>query len=88
MYSLGELHRQQGRLEEATGCLEWSLAVFCERGLRHWEARALNSQGRLLATKGEQTAAGTAWQSALAIFRELHMPEAVELTALLDQHRS
>jgi DNA-binding SARP family transcriptional activator/predicted negative regulator of RcsB-dependent stress response len=88
MYSLGEIRRQQGRLQEAAGCLEWSLAVFCEHGLRHWEARALNSQGRLLVAKGEQTAASTAWQSALAIFRELDLPEAPEVAALLDQNRS
>jgi DNA-binding SARP family transcriptional activator len=85
MHSLGEVRRRQGRLEEAAGYLEWSLAVFRERGLRHWEARALNSLGMLLVAKGRQAAAGTAWRSALAIFRELRMPEAAEVTALLDQ---
>jgi DNA-binding SARP family transcriptional activator len=88
VYSLGEVRRQQGRLQEAAGYLEWSLAVFCEHGLRHWEARALTSQGRLLVAKGEQTAASTAWHSALAIFHELDMPQAAEVTALLGQHRS
>ena len=83
MHSLGEVRLEQGRLEEAAGCLEWSLAVFYERGLRQWEARVLSSLGTLLAAKGEQAAAGTAWQSALAIFRELGMPEAAEVAARL-----
>ena len=88
MHSLGEVRCRQGRLEEATGYLEWSLAEFRERGLRHWEARALNSFGMLLAAKGEQAAAGTAWQSALVIFRELDMPEAADVAARLELQRS
>jgi DNA-binding SARP family transcriptional activator len=83
MYSLGEVRRQQSRLEEAAGCLEWSLAVFRERGLRHWEARTLKSLGVLLVAKGEQAAVTTTWQSALAILRELDMPEAAEVAARL-----
>ena len=51
-HTLGEVRRQEGRLEEAAACLECSLAVFRDLGFRHWEARALNSQGRLLAAKG------------------------------------
>ena len=82
-YGLGEVRRRQGRLEEAAGCLEWSLAVFCECGLRPWEARALNSLGMLRAARGEQAAAGRAWQSALAIFHELGMPETAEVAARL-----
>jgi len=88
MHSLGEVRCRQGRLEEATGYLEWSLAEFRERGLRHWEARALNSFGMLLAAKREQAAAGTAWQSALVIFRELDMPEAADVAARLELQRS
>ena len=83
MYSLGEVRRQQSRLEEAAGCLEWSLAVFRERGLRQWEARTLKSLGVLLVAKGEQAAATTTWQSALAILRELDMPEAASVAARL-----
>jgi DNA-binding SARP family transcriptional activator/tetratricopeptide (TPR) repeat protein len=83
LYTLGDVRHQQGRLEEAAGCLEWSLAEFCERGLRHWEARALNSHGRLQAAKGDPAAASSACHSALAIFRELDMPEAPEVAAWL-----
>lgn len=75
------MRRQQGRLEEAAGYLEWSLAVFRQCGLRQWEARVLYSLGRLETAKGDPAAASSAWHSALAIFRELDMPEAAEVAA-------
>jgi tetratricopeptide (TPR) repeat protein len=81
--TLGEVRRQQGRLEEAAGCLQLSLATFQGLGFRPWEARALNSLGMLLATRGDPTAACRAWRSALAIFRELDMPEASDVAARL-----
>jgi DNA-binding SARP family transcriptional activator len=83
-YSLGEVRCQQGRLKEAASCLERSLATFHDIGFRPWEARALNSLGMLLA-KSDPTAAGQARHSALAIFRELGMPEAAEVAAWLDR---
>jgi tetratricopeptide (TPR) repeat protein len=87
LHTLGDVRCQQGRLEEAAGCLERSLAAFRDFGYRHWEARALNSLGLLLADKGEPTAACRAWRSALAIFRELGMPEAAEVAARLEHRR-
>jgi tetratricopeptide (TPR) repeat protein len=80
--TLGDLLRQQGRLKEAASCLEHSLATFHDIGFRSWEARALTSLGTLLA-KRDPTAAYRAWKSALAIFRELNMPEAADVAARL-----
>jgi DNA-binding SARP family transcriptional activator/uncharacterized protein HemY len=80
--TLGDVRRQQGRHEEAAGCLKRSLATFHDIGFRPWEARALNSLGMLLAER-DPTAAGRARRSALAIFRELGMPEATETAAWL-----
>jgi hypothetical protein len=37
----------------------------------------------LLAAKRDWTAACSAWRAALAIFRELHMPEAADVAARL-----
>jgi tetratricopeptide (TPR) repeat protein len=51
LYTLGEVRRLQGRLEEATSCLEGSLATFHDFGFRPWEARALTSLGMLLVNK-------------------------------------
>jgi hypothetical protein len=48
--------------------------VFRDLGYRSWEARALNSLGVLLATRGDLTAACRAWRSALAIFRSWACP--------------
>ena len=56
-----------------------------ERGLRPWEARTLDSLGTLLDDKGDHTAARQAWHGALAIFRELGMPEATEVAAWLER---
>ena len=80
--TLGDVRRQQGRLEEAAGCLQRSLATFQDIGFRPWEARALSSLGLLLAVKGDPTAACRAWRSALAILRELDMPEAADVAPL------
>jgi tetratricopeptide (TPR) repeat protein len=85
LHTLGDVRREQGRLEEAADCLERSLATFRDLGHRPWEARALNSLGLLLAAKGDPTAACQAWRSALAIFRELDMPEAGEVAAWLNR---
>jgi hypothetical protein len=57
--------------------------VFRQCGLRQWEARVLNSFGMLHAARGDPAAASSAWHSALAIFRELDMPEAAEVAARL-----
>ena len=86
--TLGDVRRQQSRLEETAGCLERSLATFHDIGFRAWEARALNSLGMLLAVRGDLTAACRAWRSALGIFRELGMPEAIELAAQLNRRCS
>ena len=60
--------------------------MFRELGRPLWEARACNSLGALLATRGDLTAACRAWHSTLAIFRELDMPEAADVAArLVDQ---
>jgi DNA-binding SARP family transcriptional activator len=80
--TLGDVRRQQGRHEEAAGCLERSLATFHEIGRRPWEARALTSLGMLMAER-DPTAADRARRSALAICRELGMPEATEPAAWL-----
>jgi hypothetical protein len=82
---LGDVRRQQGRLKEVAGCLRRSLATFHDVGFRSWEARALNSLGLLLADKGDPTGACRARHSALAIFRELGMPEAAEVAAWLER---
>jgi tetratricopeptide (TPR) repeat protein len=87
LHTLGDIRRQQGRLEEAAGCLEHCLADFRDLGYRPWEAQALNSLGRLHAAKDDLAAARAAWRSALAIFRELNMPEAAEVAARLEHRR-
>jgi hypothetical protein len=68
-------------------CLERSLTTSRDLGYRPREAMALHSLGLLLAAKGDPTAARSAWRAALAIFRELGMPEPLEVAARLD-HRS
>jgi hypothetical protein len=88
LHTLGDVRRDQGRLEEAAGCLEHCLATFRNLGYRPREAQVLNSLGLLLAAKSDPTAAGSAWQTALAIFRELHMPEATEVAVRLDRRCS
>jgi DNA-binding SARP family transcriptional activator/tetratricopeptide (TPR) repeat protein len=83
LHTLGDVRRDQGRLEEAAGCLEHCLATFRNLGYRPREAQALKSLGLLLAAKRDPAAARLAWQTALAIFRELHMPEATDVAVRL-----
>jgi DNA-binding SARP family transcriptional activator len=88
LHTLGDIHREQGRLKDAAGCLQRSLATYRDLGYPHYEARALNSLGMLLAAERDWTAACPAWRAALAIFCELHMPEAAQAAARLDRQRS
>jgi tetratricopeptide (TPR) repeat protein len=74
---------EQGRLENAVDCVEHSLALFRDLGYRPLEARALNSLGMLLATRGDLTAGCRAWHGALAIFRELGMSEVAKVAVRL-----
>jgi DNA-binding SARP family transcriptional activator/uncharacterized protein HemY len=87
LHTLGDVRREQGRLEEAAVCLEHCLANFSDLGYGPWEARVLNSLGMLHAAKDDPAAARAAWRSALAIFRELNMPEAAEVAARLEHRR-
>jgi hypothetical protein len=58
--------------------------VLRKFGNRPWEARTLDSLGRLLDDKGDPTGARQAWHGALAILQELGMPEATEVAAWLE----
>jgi tetratricopeptide (TPR) repeat protein len=99
LQSLGEVYRKQGRLDAATRSIQDSLALARVTGdrsaeafalhtrdleLRHWEARVLNSLGLLLDAKGDPAAARSAWQAALAMFRQLDMPEAANVASRLE----
>src|SRR4029453_6426394 len=88
LHTLGDVHRKLGDLDVAAGCLERSLAAFRDPGYPAWEARALNSLGKLLAAGNDLAAARSAWRTALAIFRELRTPEAMEVATSLAHRRS
>lgn len=64
---LGNLHSDQGRLEEAQGCFERALAIHRATGNLHGESTSLNSLGILHKSHGRLEEAGRFFQESLVI---------------------
>ena len=68
---LGNLHSDQGRVDQARECFEASLAIFRELGDRRGESSALNNLGNLHCDQGRMDETLECYEAALAIYREL-----------------
>ena len=67
---IGEAYRELGRLEEAIGCYQQSLAIFRETGDRHSEGLPLNNLGLAYGGLRRFEEAITCYQQDIAICRE------------------
>jgi DNA-binding SARP family transcriptional activator len=81
--NLGRVHRLEGRTAAALQCQEAALAIVRQLGDRMRQAECLHELGRLRASAGEPGQARVYWRRALAVFSELHVPEADEVRKLL-----
>ena len=76
LWSLGGLHRADGRLQEAEQCLHEALGIWQELGMPLWRARTLDRLGMVRADAGRPAAAQAAWRQALVLFEQVGAPEA------------
>ena len=60
-----------GKLDEAEQRLETTLEATSNAGMPHWEGMALKVRGQLHAERGDEEAARTDIDAAIAIFEEL-----------------
>jgi DNA-binding SARP family transcriptional activator/tetratricopeptide (TPR) repeat protein len=79
----GRVHRKQGRHEQALACLREALEIAERLGERRSAAAALYELGLTERDRGAVEPAHEYWRQALAIFEELGLPEAAEVTTLL-----
>jgi len=89
--SLSFVHRLRGELQEAIYCCEQSLSVLPDVGPQTVLQRAetLTDLGDIHEAVGNLQAARQAWQDALRIFEDLHLPGyAEELQARLNPDRT
>ena len=81
--SLGELHRVEGRLEEAAECQHQALRLWTELRLPWWCARTRRRLGDVHAASGDDRGARTEWRVAWQLFDGIGAREAAELQQLL-----
>jgi tetratricopeptide (TPR) repeat protein/transcriptional regulator with XRE-family HTH domain len=74
--SLGYAEHHLGNLAEAADCYERALSLQRETGDRYGEADILSHLGDTRHAAGEEAQARQVWQLALAIFDDLHHPDA------------
>ncbi|WP_346137951.1 caspase, EACC1-associated type [Streptomyces coeruleofuscus] len=68
---LGEIHRLQGRYEEATAAFQEALTIYQALGSRSGQAGAMQGLGEIHRLQGRDEEATAAYQEALAIFQAL-----------------
>jgi tetratricopeptide (TPR) repeat protein len=86
-HSLSFVHRLRGEIQAAIDCCERSLSALSDVGSQTVVQRAetLRELGDAYEAAGDQQAARRAWQDALRIFEDLHLPAyAQELRARLN----
>lgn len=72
--ALGDAHHLLGEYHRAADCHARAIAFFKENGDRTYEAQVLVALGDSWLSAAYETAAGEAWERALAILDELRLP--------------
>ncbi len=72
--ALGDTHHLLGEYQQAADCHARAIAFFKENGDRTYEAEVLVALGDSWLAADYETAAGEAWERALAILDELRLP--------------
>lgn len=83
LLALGAVARADRRHAEAVDLTRRSLDLLRKLSMPLWEARALTDLGEALAAAGGARAARRRWREALAIFREIGVPDAERVETLL-----
>ncbi|HEX3778775.1 MAG TPA: BTAD domain-containing putative transcriptional regulator [Pseudonocardiaceae bacterium] len=87
--ALGDTHHLLGEYHQAADCHARAIAFFKENGDRTYEAQVLVALGDSWLAADYETAAGEAWERALAILDELRLPLANPVrTRLVRLHES
>jgi tetratricopeptide (TPR) repeat protein len=82
--NLGQVHRDQGRFDEARAHFEAALATLREVGLKRYEGAVLGSLGRLHCEQGRIEEARAALAAGEPILREIGpVPELATLRELI-----
>jgi tetratricopeptide (TPR) repeat protein len=84
----GYAHEHRGDVRRAIRCYENALALLREVGERYYKAWCLAEIGDAYHALGEDDAAVRAWRPALALFEQLHHPDAEEVRACLGRLRA
>ncbi|PKT71076.1 hypothetical protein CW362_21315, partial [Streptomyces populi] len=88
-YSLGDVHQQRGRYDEATTAYHDALITYQAIGDRHGQANTTHSLGEVHRMQGRYDEATTAYHDALAIYQDLdaRIGQANTIDSLGDVHR-
>ena len=82
---VGYAEHHLGNFAEAASCYQRALSLLRESGARFHEADTLTHLGDTRHAAGELAQARQAWQQALTILEDLHLPDAEQVRAKLDQ---
>ena len=83
--ALGQAHRATGALESALSSHREALVLARRLGERYEQARALEGLADLLDASGDPAGARRTWAGALAIYADLHVPEAHDVAERLQR---
>jgi DNA-binding SARP family transcriptional activator/tetratricopeptide (TPR) repeat protein/DNA-binding XRE family transcriptional regulator len=81
--SLGDARRDLGQHQEAVACLRRSAGLYAGLGEHYYHAEALTRMGDTYQSAGQVPSARAAWQQALAILTDNHLPDSAGLGARL-----
>ena len=81
--SLGDAHHHLGQHHKAVACFRRSVLLYAGLGEHYYNAEALSRIGDSYQAVGDLHAARDAWQQALAILEDHHLPNTAELRAKL-----
>ena len=68
---LGQLHREQGRMQQAQSCLEQALAIFIEQGYEAGQGTVLHNLGNVFDQRGLPIESRQCHERALALYEQM-----------------
>ena len=81
--SLGDARHHLGQHREAVACLRRSAGLYSGLGEHYYQAEVLTRVGDICQAAGRRPAARSAWQQALTILTDNHLPDSAGLLAKL-----
>ncbi len=84
--SLGDARRDLGQHQDAVACLRRSAGLYAGLGEHYYHAEALTRMGDTYQSAGQVPSARAAWQQALAILTDNHLPGSAGLGTRLSDY--